>query len=109
MMTYFPLLLAQEAAASSFLQETFSVLDDEQRFVILLLAIVCTTGVIIIVTSVMAGICYRIQRHRQDTELKQDMLDRGMTAEEIAEVVKAAPIEDAASRWVEGWKQKKKT
>ena len=32
----------------------------------------------------------------------------GMSAEEIAEVIKAAPVEDAASRWVEGWKQRKK-
>ena len=50
-----------------------------------------------------------MQNSRNQTELKQDMLDRGMSAEEIAEVIKAAPVNDAASRWVEGWNKKNRS
>lgn len=108
-MMQLPLLLAQEAAVETDKWvDSFFGLDNDMRFVVLLVALGCVTAVIIVITATLAGVYTSVTRRRAEIELKQDMLDRGMSAEEIAEVIKAAPVEDAASRWVEGWKQKKK-
>lgn len=108
-MTELPLLLAQEAAVETDKwSESFFGLDNDMRFVVLLVALGCITAVIIVVTATIAGVYATVTKRQAEMELKQDMLDRGMSAEEIAEVIKAAPVEDAASRWVEGWKQNKK-
>ncbi|MCG8449588.1 MAG: hypothetical protein MI725_08420 [Pirellulales bacterium] len=79
----------------------FFGLDQDQRFVLLLVAIGCATAVLIAITAIGAGVYNSVKRRRQDMELKQEMLDRGMSAEEIAEVIKATPVEDYVSRWIE--------
>ena len=108
-MLQLPLLLAHEAVVQTdkWTDEFFG-LDQEQRFVLLILMIVSITAILIVIPSIIATVYGGMHRRQAELELKQEMLDRGMSAEEIAEVIKAAPVEDAASRWVEGWKQKRK-
>ena len=107
-MLQLPLVLAQEAAVrTDQWSHEFFGLDQEQRFVVLLVLLGCASFVLTFVTAALSGTYYYLQRRRGEMELKRDMLDRGMSAEEIVQVIKAAPVEDAASRWVEGWREKK--
>lgn len=110
-MSQLPLLLAQAqetVVTADGWSTNFFGLDQEQRFVLLIIMIVASTAILIVIPSIIATVYSGMHRRQAEMELKQEMLDRGMSAEEIAEVIKAAPVEDAASRWVEGWKQKKK-
>jgi hypothetical protein len=43
-------------------------------------------------------------RRRTEADLKREMLDRGMSVDEIVKVIEAAaPPEDAAGRWIASW------
>jgi Na+-transporting NADH:ubiquinone oxidoreductase subunit NqrC len=109
MMPQLPLLLAQETVVrTDEWTGSFFGLDQEQRFILLILTIISFTLISIVISSIIATVYSGMHRRQAELELKQEMLDRDMSAEEIAEVIKAAPIEDLASRWVEGWKQKRK-
>lgn len=89
--------------------KTFLGLDQEQRFVILIIAIGCTTAVICTVVGCVTGMYNAIYRRRTEAELKRDMLDRGLNAEDVARVIEAAPIEDGLNRWIATWAAKKKS
>lgn len=80
-MSWLPLLAAE---TDSWAQSFFG-LDENERFVVLIVAIGCGTGVLL----ALAGMGMSVLRHRADNELKRDMLDRGMSAEEIAQVISA--------------------
>ncbi len=43
-----------------------------------------------------------------EAELKQDMLDRGLSSEEIEQVIEARPRE-GIDRWINSWGKKQKT
>jgi len=86
---------------------TFFGLDEEKRFVLLIIAIGCATGVICTVVGCVSSAISSIQRHRMDDELKQDMLDRGMTAEEVARVVESSQPRDFLERWAASCGKKK--
>lgn len=92
-------LLAQ---ASDPWAESFFGLDNNQRFVVLLVVIGCTAGVICTVVGCVSGAVSSIHRRRLDFELKQELLDRGMNAEEVAQVVEASPPKDFLERWASG-------
>ncbi|MEM8944565.1 MAG: hypothetical protein AAGD11_05215 [Planctomycetota bacterium] len=94
-----PLLLAQ-AAAGSTASGLLMGLDGEQRFVVMLVAIGCGTGALIAITAIITGVYTSLVARRELNDLKQDMLDRGMSSQEIAEVIEATPVADAASRFV---------
>ena len=105
-----PWLLAQETVAKTdYWSEEFFGLDRDQRFILLLVLVGCLTAAIIVVTAVFSGVYHSLNRRRLEADFKQDLLDRGLSAEEMVDVIKAAPVEDAASRWVESWCAKKKS
>lgn len=100
------MLFAQESGSvlteqTGFWTNMFQDIDADKRFVLFIIGISCITALAIIATAVIAGVYTSIQKQRMLNELKQDMLDRGMSGEEIAEVVKAAPVEDFFSRWAD--------
>ncbi len=86
---------------------TFFGLDSDKRFVLMIIAIGCATGVICTVVGCVSGALSSIHRHRLDTEMKQDMLDRGMSAEEIARVVESSQPKDFLDRWAASCGKKK--
>ncbi len=104
-------MLAQEAAIvpGSAAVEAFFGLGADERFVVLLVAIGCGTGVIIVLSYFAGEVIGTVHRRNAEYELKRDMLDRGMTAEEIAQVIEtAAPPEDGVERWITSWGRCKK-
>jgi len=61
-------------------------------FAILLVAIV-SVFVFLCISSVMNGV-QSIVKHRNEVELKQQLVDRGMSADEIERVVMATTVKD---------------
>jgi len=55
-----------------------------------IVAILCVFGVPII--AIIAGVWHKHAQHKAETALKRQMIDRGMSAEEIAMVISAKPL-----------------
>ena len=102
-------LLVAATAADPWSGSIFSGLDEDKRFVVILTVLGCATGALISTVSIVASSLGAIHRRRTEVELKREMLDRGMSAEEVEKVVEAAaPLEDATSRWIASWCKRKK-
>ena len=87
-----------------------SGMNASQRSAILIVAIACATGVILGLAGIIYSAFDSVHRRRMEIGLKRDMIERGMSAEEITQVIEAAPpLEDATSRWIASWCDKKKT
>ncbi len=89
-------LLSQVAFSTSATVEqqwsaTFFGLDQEQRFTLLLVGIGCLTGIILGLTAIALGTLSTMHRRRLEAEMKREMLDRGMSSEEIKSIVAASP------------------
>ena len=98
---HYPLMLAETTAqATDPWAATFFGLDPEKRFVLMIIGIGCATGILIGLPAVVLNLAGNIQRHRHTTEFKREMLDRGMSADEISKIIEAAPLpEDGIGRW----------
>jgi hypothetical protein len=101
------LLAAAVADTERQWSDLFFGLDQDQRFVLLIVAIGCVTGIIIATVGIISGAITTVHRRRHLADLKREMLDRGMPADEIARIVEASPPEDALSRWAACWGKKK--
>ncbi len=56
--------------------------------------IICATIVVIAVTIVVTRFLYRSKKTEAETELKRDMVARGMSADEIERVMRAAATKE---------------
>jgi len=99
----YPLL----AQATDRWADTFFGLDQEQRFVILIIAIGCATGVICTVVGCVTGASTSIHRRRAESELKRELIDRGMSAEDIARVVESTQPTDFLEHLADSFFKKK--
>jgi hypothetical protein len=105
-------LFAQQANVA--LQESnrwaslFEGIDADKRFVLLIIAMGCGLGLILGTFGIASSLYSSIHRRRVETDLKRDMLDRGMSADEIAKIIESAmPPEDACQRVIASWAKKK--
>ena len=97
------------AQASDRWAEVFFGLDQEQRFVLLIIGIGCATGIILGLAGIVSSAINGAHRRRLEAEMKRDMIERGMTADEIAKIIEtASPPEDATQRWIASWCKSKK-
>ena len=88
---------------------TFFGLEQGQRFVVIIVAIGCLTAVLLGTFGIITGAINTVHRRRAEMELKREMIDRGMSADEIAKVIEsAAPPDDATQRWIASWGKSKK-
>ncbi len=77
--------------------DLFLGLDQSDRFPLLCVAIGCLVGIIAIISALVNS----MHRRSLAAAMKRDMIERGMSAEEIVRVIEAAaPPEDAAERWI---------
>jgi hypothetical protein len=95
-------LLAQTADVSSF----FEGFDGDQRFVLTIIGIGCVTFVSVVLVSVLSTYWHKIKSDQIEADLKRDMLDRGMTADEIQKVIEATP-QSGFDRFVGSWCKKR--
>ncbi|HEY3393856.1 MAG TPA: hypothetical protein VGK58_14185 [Lacipirellulaceae bacterium] len=87
---------------------TFFGLGQGQRFVVIIVAIGCATALLLGTFGIISSAINSVHRRRAEIELKREMIDRGMSADEIAKVIEsAAPPEDATQRWIASWARKK--
>jgi hypothetical protein len=92
-------------AVSSDVQGFFSGFDGNQRFVLTIIGISCLTLVLIVLVGVLSSFWHNLRAQQIEADLKRDMLDRGMTAEEIQKVIEATP-QSGFDRWVGSWSKK---
>jgi hypothetical protein len=71
------------------LPEVITRMESGQLWLLAVIAIGCGLALILGVLSILSGLFGSIQRHRAELSLKREMLDRGMSAEEIAKVISA--------------------
>lgn len=90
------LLLAQEAVVP---ESFFSDFDSNQRFVLSIIGLGGILVLILILGVIAAAIFESLKGKQIEADLKRDMLDRGMTPEEIQKVIQATPKID---RWWTG-------
>jgi hypothetical protein len=87
---------------------TLSELDPSKRFALIVVVIGCATGVICTLVVFISSTINSIHHRRVETDMKREMIERGMSAEEITKVIEAAmPPEDATQRWIASWAKKK--
>ena len=99
-------------AAPNWGSDLVNGLNPGQRSAILIVAIGCATGVILGVAGIIYSAIDSLHRRRAEIGLKREMIERGMSAEEIVKVIECAPpLEDATQRWIASWADtnKKKT
>jgi hypothetical protein len=83
-------------------------IDADKRFVLLIISIGCATGIILGTFGILSSVFSSVHRRRTEIDLKRDMIERGMSADEIAKVIEAEmPLEDATQRWIASWAKKK--
>jgi hypothetical protein len=93
--------------AADYWTEEFFGFDAQQRFVVVLVAIGSALVLTISLAGILAGVVTAIHKRRSEEGLKRDMLDRGMSAEEIVKVIESArPPEDALGRLAANWCKK---
>jgi hypothetical protein len=93
--------------AADYWTEQFFGFDAEQRFVVVLVAIGCALVLTISLAGILAGVATTIHKRRSEVGLKRDMLDRGMSADDIAKVIESARgPEDALGRLAANWCKK---
>jgi hypothetical protein len=98
----------QTALLADWATSTLNDLDPNKRFALMVVAIGCATGVLCTLITFVSSTINSIHHRRVESEMKRDMIERGMSADEIAKVIEAAmPPEDACQRWIASWAKKK--
>jgi hypothetical protein len=87
-----------------------SDLDPSKRFTLIVIVVGCATGVICTLVIFISSTIIAIHHRRVETDMKREMIERGMSADEITKVIEAAmPPEDATQRWIASWARPKRT
>jgi hypothetical protein len=87
-----------------------SDLDANKRFSLVVVVVGCVTGVICTVVVFISTSVVSIHRRRTEIDIKREMIERGMSADEITKIIEAAsPPEDATQRWIASWAKAKKS
>src|SRR5215468_1442810 len=82
-------------------------LNPNNRFALIVVIVGCATGVICTLITFVSSTINSIHHRRVESDMKRDMIERGMSADEIAKVIEAAmPPEDATQRWIASWAKK---
>jgi hypothetical protein len=83
-------------------------IDADKRFALLIVAIGCGTGIILGTFGILSSAINSLHRRRAEMDLKRDMIERGMSADEIARIIEcAAPPDEATERLIASWAKKK--
>jgi hypothetical protein len=72
-------------------------MESEQRWLLAVIAIGCSIALILGLAGILSSMFSSIQRHRAETNLKREMIERGMSADEIATVILASASKNDSS------------
>ena len=102
------LLLAQGPEVSDPWAEVFWGFERDQRFALLIIVIGCSLGLILGTLGIVSSMLNSMHRRRLEADMKREMIERGMSADEIEKIIEAVtPPEDATQRWIASWCKKK--
>jgi hypothetical protein len=88
----------------------FSGLDPDKKFALVTVVVGCATGVICTIVMFVSSTINSVHRRRLEADMKREMIERGMTAQEIATIIEAAsPPEDGTQRWIASWARPKRS
>lgn len=76
-------------ATPSNLWEFLMTFDPSMRFPLVIVSIVFGTVLLVIIVVIVATTITSVHKHRLEDALKRELVDRGMSAEEIERIVKA--------------------
>jgi hypothetical protein len=82
------LMLAQLTLES---ESFFSDFSSEQRFVLSIIGLAGAMALVLVISGIVAGVWSAFKEKQIEADLKRDMLDRGMTPDEIQKVIEAKP------------------
>ena len=100
------MVLAQQSS-SGFMQ-SFDGLEGDKKFAVIAVVFGCATGVLCTLIVFISSTITSIHKRRLEVDMKRDMIERGMTAEDIVKVIEAAPpLEDGTQRWIASWGRRK--
>src|SRR4051794_14538742 len=103
-------LLLNNLLLADILDDAITNMSPDNQFVLILVAMGCVTGVICTITMFVLHMVNSIHRRRIEAEMKRDMIDRGMSAADIATIIEAsAPPEDGTQRWIASWGKRSKS
>jgi hypothetical protein len=89
--------------------DLFTGLDPSKRFTLIILVLGCITAVLCTAITFMSSTIVSIHRRRTEIDMKRDMIERGLSADEITKIVEAEPpLEDAGQRWIASWAKARK-
>ena len=83
----------------------FTGWDPDHRFAVVIVGIGCMTLLLLVLGGVAAGVWSSVRVKQIEADLKRDMLDRGMSAEEVQQVIQAKPM-NGFDRWISSWCKK---
>lgn len=87
---------------------TFGDLDPNKRFALIVVIVGCATGVLCTLVVFISSTINSIHHRRVEADMKREMIERGMSADEITKIIESAmPPEDATQRWIASWAKKK--
>jgi len=69
--------------------DSFWGFDQNQRFVVVLVIIGCITGIVITLTCVLLAAISTMHRTKHEAELKRELLDRGLSADDLEKIIGA--------------------
>jgi hypothetical protein len=72
----------------------FMDIAPEQRWLLLVITIGCLVGLITTVAAIVMSSLRSIYKQRTETDLKRELVERGMSADEIAKIIQAAAPEN---------------
>ena len=102
---FFPIPLLGDWATSA-----VSELEPGQRFALIVVVVGCATGVLCTLVGCISSTINSIHHRRVEADMKRDMIERGLSADEITKIIEAAmPPEDATQRWIASWAKTKKS
>jgi hypothetical protein len=85
----------------------FEGIDPSKRFALIVVVVGCATGVICTLITFASTTINSIHHRRIEADMKREMIERGMSADDITKVIEAAmPPEDATQRWIASWAKK---
>jgi hypothetical protein len=96
------------AQSSSGFMQSFDGLEGDKKFAVIAVVVGCATGVLCTLIVFASNTITSVHRRRLEVDMKREMIERGMTADEIVKVIEAAPpLEDGTQRWIASWGRRK--
>jgi hypothetical protein len=92
MLTHLYNLILAETSDKPF--QSLLDLSPNDRLPVVIVTIVFSAGIIVASVAIIGGLLHTYHRHRLQADLKRELLDRGLSPDEVVRVIQAAPAKN---------------